>query len=358
MAGSKNIWPGYAVGFKLGSSHNQFKIMPFLKPFALLLACAVLGAQEKPLAKLPYTPSLDTSFMDKSIDPCVDFYKYACGNWNKLNPIPADQARWGVYSKLEDENQRFLWGVLEQASQPAASRTANEQKIGDYFGTCMNEAAIESAGAAPLEGALSRIASLQSTDDLTSYVAAQHRTGRHVLFDFGAAPDYDNSAQMMAAADAGGLGLPDRDYYTKTDAKSEEIRQKYVEYVAQMFEALGESAPDAQSDAKSVMEIESRLAKASLTRVERRNPYNLKHKLTVEELQQLTPAFDWDKYLAVTGGPKFVQLNVTQPEFYRQLDQELHDANMASWRLLAVAFSPLGSAGPVQEIRGTRIRLL
>src|SRR5665213_1976800 len=163
----------------------------FLKHSAFLLACAVLAAQERPLAKLPYTPSLDTSFMDESTDPCVDFYKYACGSWNKLNPIPADQARWGVYSKLEDENQRFLWGVLEQASQPAASRSANEQKIGDYFGACMNESAIESAGAKPLEAALGLIAALQSAEDLASYVATQQRTGQNLLFGFDAEPDYD-----------------------------------------------------------------------------------------------------------------------------------------------------------------------
>ena len=307
--------------------------MPFLaKRSVFLLACAVLAAQERPLTKLPYTPSLDSSFMDKSADPCVDFYKYACGGWNKLNPMPADQARWGVYSKIEEENERFLWGVLEQAAYSTAARNENEQKIGDYFGACMNEAAIESAGAKPLDEPLARIAALQSQEDLAGYVATQQRLGQNLLFNFGSEPDYDNSARMMAAAGAGGLGLPDRDYYTKTDAKSQEIRQKYVAHVAQMLATLGESSVDAQSDAKAVMEIETGLAQASLTQVERRDPYNLKHKLTTEDLQQLTPAFDWDKYFVALRAPEFTQLNVSQPKFYKRLNKELQDVNVASWR--------------------------
>ena len=113
-------------------------------------SASLILAQETPLTALPYTPSLDTQFMDKSVDPCMDFYKYACGNWNKLNPIPPDQARWEVYSKMTNENQRFLWGILEQAARPGPSRTANQQKIGDYFRACMDETAVESAGAKPL----------------------------------------------------------------------------------------------------------------------------------------------------------------------------------------------------------------
>src|SRR5215831_1821438 len=145
--------------------------------FVLLagLAASVLLGQEKPLTVLPYTPALDPKFMDKSADPCTNFYKYACGNWNKLNPIPPDQALWDVYSKLTDENQRFLWGILEQASKPSTSRTKNEQKIGDYFYACMNEPVIESAGTRPLDLALAEIAGLKSVSDIARYVGGQHR---------------------------------------------------------------------------------------------------------------------------------------------------------------------------------------
>ena len=167
--------------------------------------------------------------MDKAADPCVDFYKYSCGNWNKLNPIPPDQSRWDVYSKLTDDNFRFLWGILEAAAA-GTPRTANEQKIGDFFHACMDEKAIESAGADPIRPALNRIAALESKHEIAGFVAEEHLIGntQSLLFGFGSNQDYDNSSQQIAFAEAGGLGLPDRDYYTKTDPKSVETRARYL----------------------------------------------------------------------------------------------------------------------------------
>ena len=152
------------------------------------IALPVLS-QETPLTALPYTPSLDTTFMDRSADPCKDFYKYACGNWNKLNPIPPDQDSWDVYGKLTNENLRYLWGILEQAGDASRTRTANEQKIGDYFHSCMNEGAVERAGYKPLDPMLAQIASLKSVNDIAGYIADRHRQGmgRGVLFGFSAA---------------------------------------------------------------------------------------------------------------------------------------------------------------------------
>ncbi len=301
----------------------------------LIIACTLpLGAQETPLTVLPYTPSLDTEFMDRSTDPCVDFYKYACGNWNKLNPIPGDQARWDVYAKLANENLRFLWGILQQTAHPNPSRTPNEQKIGDLFYACMDTDAMERAGAKPLEPALAQIAALKSPNDIAAYVAEEHRNGidRGVLFGFNSGQDFDNSSQQIAFAAAGGLGLPDRDYYTKTDPKSQEIRQKYVQHVQRMLGLLGESTPDAQSDAQAVMAIETALAQASLTRVEMRDPYNLKHKVSRDDLRQMVPAFDWDAYLEKVEAPEFQTINVEQPKFFEQLNKQLGGENMAAWR--------------------------
>jgi putative endopeptidase len=303
----------------------------------LLLLCVApcwLAAQETPLTTLPYTPSLAVEFMDKSADPCTDFYKYACGNWNKLNPIPPDQARWDVYSKLSNENQRYLWGILEQASHATASRTPNEQKIGDFFHACMDEPAVERAGAKPLDPTLAQIAHLGSVEDLAGYIGREHKDGidAGVLFGFGSDQDFDNSSQMIAFARAGGLGLPDRDYYTKTDAKSQEIRQRYLEHVRNMLVLLGESSPDAQADAQTVMTIETSLAGASLTRVEKRNPYNLKHKISREELLHSVPAFNWDAYLDALGIPEFQTLNVTEPKFFDELNKLLQTQTLPAWR--------------------------
>ncbi len=290
--------------------------------------------QQTPLTALPYTPSLETKFMDKGVDPCLDFYKYSCGNWSKLNPIPGDQVSWDVYSKMEDDNERFLWGILQQLSQTTAGRNANEQKIGDYFHACTDEAAIERAGRRPLEPALQKIANLKTVDELAAYVGAEQSSGqeRRLLFGFGSEQDYDNSSQMIAEVAAGGLGLPDRDYYTKTDAKSQEIRQRYVEHVGRMLGLLGESTPDAQADARVVMEIETALAQASLTRVEKRDPYNLKHKLTRDDLLHLTPAFDWDDYFKMLGAPSFSTLNVTEPKFLQALSVQLSSRKLPAWR--------------------------
>ncbi len=305
-----------------------------LIPAFLCAATGFMLAQNKPLSSLPYTPVLDTSFMDRSVDPCTDFYRFSCGKWNALNPIPADQARWDVYAKLSDENTHFLWGILEKAAQPAPSRTPNEQKIGDMFHACMDEAAVEQAGQKPLEPMLAEIASLKSVDDISRYVGKQHETGvdRGVLFGFGSDQDFDNSSQVIAFAVAGGLGLPDRDYYTKTDAKSQEIRQHYVQHVARMLGLIGESGPEAQADARTVMTIETDLAKASLTRVEQRNPYNLKHPMSRKELDNLTPAFDWHPYLQALGAPEFNRLNVTEPKFFTELNAELKNIKLADWR--------------------------
>ena len=297
-------------------------------------SASLILAQETPLTALPYTPSLATQFMDKSVDPCMDFYKYACGNWNKLNPIPPDQARWEVYSKMTNENQRFLWGILEQAARPGPSRTANQQKIGDYFRACMDETAVESAGAKPLEPMLAGIAKLKSINDISAYVSEPHKTGmdRGVLFGFGSDQDYDNSSQMIATVLAGGLGLPDRDYYTKADPKSQEVRQRYLQHVQRMLEMIGESTVDARSDAQSVMRIETALAQASLTRVEKRNPYNLKHKYSRDDLMYMAPLFDWDVYLSRIGVPDFQTVNITEPKFLAEVNTELKQENLAAWR--------------------------
>ncbi len=314
---------------------------------------------KRPLALLPYTPSLEPSFMDRSVDPCTDLYTYACGGWMKQNPIPPDQAHWTVYGKLYDENQQFLWGLLQEASRADAKRSSVQQKIGDYFAACMDEPAIEKRGIAPLRSELAALAKLRNKDELSRWLAAIHlrfASGNHLpLFGFGADQDPGNSEQVIAWASAGGLGLPDRDYYTKQDPKSVATRQKYVEHIANLLSLVGETKPQAALDAATVLRLETALAKASLTRVERRDPYKIYHKLPVAKLQELTPSFRWQDYLQGQGAAAGMvrELNVTEPAFFTALESLLKTESLDDWRAylrwhLAALYAPYLSAALVK----------
>ena len=282
---------------------------------------------------LPYTPSLDVKAMDKSADPCVDFYQYSCGGWKKTNPIPPDQVSWGVYGKLYQDNLNFLRGILEQAGSTNANRDTNTQKIGDFYAACMDEAAIEKRGVNAVKPQLDAIARARSAGDLVPLIARlQLDFGRSMVFAGGSTQDPDNSEQQIAELDQGGLGLPDRDYYTKEDAKSQEIRERYVQHVQKIFELLGDSADAAKKNAGTVMRMETTLAKASLTRVERRDPYKLKHKMKLAELAQLTPNFNWQTYYKEAQYPKFEILNVTAPEFFKEVSRQLADESLDNWK--------------------------
>ena len=294
------------------------------------VANSVVVIDDKPVTALPYTPSLDVPSMDKSADPCVDFYQYTCGGWMKSNPIPADQAAWSVYGKLTVDNQRFLWGILDDLAKKTSGRNATQQKIGDYFGACMDEVAVEKLGAAPLQPALDAIAALKSKKDLAALLGREHlaHATQELFFGFGSDQDFSDSSQVIAFAVAGGLGLPDRDYYTKPESKSEEIRQKYLVHVQKMLELLGDQPAAAKREAATIMQIETALAKASLTRVEQRDPHNLFHKMDRKQLQALTPDFDWDTYLKTAGIDQVSTFNVTEPKFYQELDRQIQSNSL------------------------------
>jgi putative endopeptidase len=291
---------------------------------------ATLTAQEQqaaakpadtPLTSFPYTPGLDVNAMDKSADPCVDFYQYTCGGWIRNNPIPSDQARWDVYRKLSYDNQRYLWGILDGLAKTTTGRNARQQKIGDFFGACMDEAAVEKLGATPLKPYLDAVEQMHSKRELPAVIAKLHlETGDGGLFfGFSSNQDFADSSKVIAFAFAGGLGLPDRDQYLKDDEKSKEIRAKYVAHIARTFELLGDAPATAAAEAGKVMAMETALAKASLSRVDKRDPYKLFHKVNAKGLQALTPGFDWHDYLKNVGLPKADTFNVTEPAFYKAL---------------------------------------
>jgi putative endopeptidase len=274
-----------------------------------------------PLDHLPYTPSLDVTAMDRSANACTDLYQYACGGWMAHNPIPSDQASWSVYAKLIQDNQRFLWGILQSLGQ-GPTRTAPQQKIGDYFAACMDEAAIERRGLAPLTASLNGIANLKGAADLPALLAQLQLTGgAEFLFDFESNPDFADSSQVIAFADAGGLGMPDRDYYTDKDAHAQELRTKYLAHLERSFILLGDTPAAAKTNAATVLRLETQLASASLTRVDRRDPYKLFHKMDRAALTRLTPHFSWDAYLKALHLEGLNSFNVTEPGFYAELDR-------------------------------------
>jgi putative endopeptidase len=274
-------------------------------------------------------PGFSTANMDMTANPCIDFYQYACGTWMANNPIPADQSRWGTFDQLADNNRAVLRGILEKASINNPNRSAVEQKIGDFYASCMDEPAIDKLGAQPLEPELKRIGAIQSKDAVLAALVSVHRIGVGALFRFTSEPDAKNSTQVIANLDQGGLGLPDRDYYLKDDPKSVKLREQYVAHVQKMLELLGESSAQATADAQAVLRIETDLAKGSLDRVARRDPSQTYHKMSVKDLAGLSPSFDWPKYFAGLDTPSFTDLDVSVPEFFKAFDAILKNTSVA-----------------------------
>jgi len=289
------------------------------------------GADAQAGPVLPYTPSLDVTAMDRSADPCVDFYQYTCGGWQKKNPIPPDQTSWSVYGKLYEDNLQYLRGLLEEAAK-AKDRDPATQKIGDFYGSCMNEMLVEQLGAKPLQPDLAAIQGLKDRKQLAPLIANLQLQGVSVLFGFGPMQDLDDSDRMIVGIEQGGLALPDRDYYIKDDAKSKETRERYLQHVQKTFEMMGDSPEVARKNAATVMRIETSLAKASLTRVELRDPYKLKHKMTVPDLYKVAPDFDWTAFFSTSDVPRFEILNVSWPDFFKDVDTQIKSASLEDWQ--------------------------
>jgi predicted metalloendopeptidase len=290
----------------------------------LLLTCLAmpLTAQESKTTSNSIVTSLD-----KSADPCVDFYQFACGGWIKNNPIPADQPIWSRFGELAERNRLVLRGILENSAK-ATTRSPNEQKIGDYYASCLDEDSINKKGIAVLKPEFDRIAGLKDKGGLPALLAHLHGEGVDELFSIGSGADFKNAKQVIAQADQGGISLPDRDYYLKDDAKSVQLRKAFAEHVANTFKLQGDAPDKAAAEAKAVMDIETALAKGSMDRVDRREPEKVYHKLSQQDWQALAPSFSFTKYLSDLGTPELTTLNVATPDFFKALDAELKTVSL------------------------------
>ena len=303
--------------------------MKLTKPVfcALPFFALFLNGQELPSGTVA---GFDAAAIDKTVSPCTDFYQYSCGTWLKNNPIPPDQASWGRFGELAERNRAVLHTILEKASSTDGSRSPINKQIGDYYASCMDEAAIERKGIAALKPELERIAGLKTAAAVTAEIARLHNEGVDVFFGFSSGQDFKDSTSVIAQFDQAGLGLPERDYYMRDDAKSKEIRQKYVEHLHKMFVLLGKSEADALAAANSVMALETALAKGSQDVVTRRDPSKIYHKMTVAQMAKLAPSFDLTAYLKEVRAPKFETVNVAAPEFFAALERGLQPSEMAS----------------------------
>jgi putative endopeptidase len=279
------------------------------------------------------THGFDPANLDRTCKPCDDFFQFAVGGWLKANPIPPEYPVWGSFVALQEKNQQALRGILEAAAaNTSVAAGSNEQKIGDFYASCMDTKAIDAQGIKPLATELASIDAIHDTAGLINVGGHLQVEGVGVLFNFGSDQDFKDSSQVIGEANQGGLSLPDRDYYTRDDEESKKLRQQFVEHVAKLLVLAGDAQEKATAEARVVMQIETGLAKASMTNVERRDPEKNYHKMSIKDAQALTHHFSWDAYFAAVGSPKLADINIAQPDFFKALDGLLGTVSIPDWK--------------------------
>ncbi|HTY84104.1 MAG TPA: M13 family metallopeptidase [Silvibacterium sp.] len=306
------------------------KSRAWILALAIAVAAPLLRAQSNAPAesKPALLPGLDKQLIDTAADPCTNFFKYACGNFPKLYPIPSDQSSYGSGTIVFNYTEYTLHSLLEKVAADNPSRTPNEQKIGDYYASCMDTSQIYTLGLKPLQPELDRIAALTDKKQLTDLLAHFQLIGVNAFMSFGEQQDFKDARKQIAVVDQGGLGLPERDYYFRTDAAAEKTRQEYVQHITNMLKLMSESDGKAAADAKKIMALETSLAKVSMDVTSQRDPKNVYHLMPVSQLAGLTPEIDWTVFFERTGVPQITDLNVANPEFYKGLNSILASTDL------------------------------
>jgi putative endopeptidase len=311
--------------------------------FRLITTLAVVSSLSA--ITLAQSKAFDTSRMDKTVEACTDFFQYANGTWLKNTEIPATESRWGTFNILADNNNAILKEILETAAKTDAATGTDQQLIGDFYSSCMDEAAIEKRAAKPLDPYFKQIKQIKTVADLQRQIAVMHNAGLPAVFSFGGGADLKNSTMVIVNAGQGGLSLPNRDYYLKDDAKSIETRQKFMEYMTNMFKNLGDKPEKAAANAKVVMDLQTRLAKASLAQVDLRNPDNRYKKVSITEAQAITPDFSWEEYMKTRGIPAVADFNIGQPDFFKEANAMMKEVPLENWQTY-LRFMTVNSAAP------------
>jgi endothelin-converting enzyme/putative endopeptidase len=292
---------------------------------------------------MPALERFNASVVDPTVNPCDDFHQYVCGKWMASHPIPADQRAWGTWSPLALWNDTLLAQTLEKLSAADAKRTANEQKVGDYYFACMDEAGIAAHTQGWVKQELDRIASIRSKRELATAVAHLHQTlpaawsaddnqTNAALFGFSGGADFNDASRNVPQIDQGGMGMPGRGFYLDQDDRSKEIRAKYLLHVQNMFGLAGEVEAAAKTDAAVVLEIETALARKAMDVVARRDPKNLNNRMSLDQVKALTPSFDWPRYLALVNAPASSVYIVSAPEFFKNLETVLRERSLDQWK--------------------------
>ncbi len=330
--------------------------------FAVLMF--VLGGLQLQPAYAQDAPPLERfnpDQVDKTLDPCNDFFAYACSKWIKANPIPADQAGWGTFNSLAIWNVAAVHETLESAAKSSSGRTPVETQVGDYYASCMDTDTINKLGVKPLEPVFNRISGMKNKAELAEVLALVHRTVRAgdlvftdaqyngVLFGLYAQPDFDNASITLAAFDQSGMGLPSKDFYSKEDEKSKSIREKYLAHIAKQLELSGENKEQAARDAKAVMQIETGLASGAMDLIPRRDPKNQNNKMSLAQVQALMPSFDLNAYLSAVQAPPSPQYLVLAPDFFRGIEKLINSESLSSWQAYLRWQTVLQTAGSLSD---------